>query len=102
MNYNRLYYNSMSCTVQGNKIYVEPRFLCPVCENRPQSAVAKSYIFNTKKVFDSNEPVTFTTTCCSLQITLNVAIHKELDTEPQVCISVPESPIPENWWLTLG
>jgi len=98
MSYNRLYYNSVSCTVQNNKIYVVPHFLCPICENRPQSAVAKIYTFAIKKVFDSNEQVTFTTECCSTQITLNVAVHKEVDANPQVCISVLESPIPEDWW----
>ena len=102
MVYNKLFFNSIPVEVVDNKIVVTPNFLCPnpECEHHKQhDPLVQEFSFNVNKTFDFNKNVTFTLPCCGAQISLNVAVHKEKGEPPQICISVPESPIPETWHL---
>ena len=99
MSFNKLFYNHIDFRVEGNKIIASPNFLCPVCAERPQHRFNEEFKFNINKRFDFNRQVAFTMPCCNTPISLNVAVHKDKGELPMLCISIPESPILEDWWI---
>ena len=100
MSYNKLFYNAVTFGLVDNKIVVELNFLCPVYNNRPTFKKLDNYTINPNRPIDFRGEISVILPCCGLEITLNVAVHKEKDELPNVCFAIPGHIIRDNWWVS--
>lgn len=94
---NLLHFRRIKLLYDGTQISLPPHMRCPVCK-QPIDLPPRTWNCNINRSIDYNGQTTFTMPCCNPQITLNVAVHKEKNGTPMVCISRPEVSIPEGWW----
>jgi hypothetical protein len=92
---NLLFFNGGSFSVNGNILDFSINWRCPIDGNE---------YLNERQValpggkINFNGLITFLFPCHNEQITLNFALYVD-ETYQTMCISVPEFPIPDNWWI---
>lgn len=104
MSYTQLFFDSIITSITTTKLTLDPHVpKCPNCGALDQRFVGKpTFTYQASKVYDKNQLVTTAFTCCGAQISLYVAVHKEINALPQFCIQKSSEEgaagIPTDWW----
>ncbi len=103
--FTKLFFNRIVQSVTATTASFQPNFICPKCKKTNMLPTKTSVAFQVSKTFDFNQKVAFTLPCCGAKVMLFVAIHKEPNQSPSLCIQRSDAEgaggIPANWWVRL-
>ena len=97
MSLNKLFFNSIDITIEGNVVTINPNFHCPTCGQDTWFKVPTTFTIPSNRDLDINRSFTFKFSC-EHSPTLYMAVHKTRNVD-DLSLNVSVEPILANWWV---